>query len=210
MVHHIISSSNWMLLCCLGFFLLITEALILVDWGPTVTKQEHGVQIASIIVVYVLVFVAWILLGRPGILHGMQNRIQVFIMLLSTFIFTINFPILYYIHREIVRTIYCAFLLITAYEVISFAIFIMVVLALSLTVWPTSFVPEFLIRMFRRNPSQVVGYFEENWWRNTPFSTVEIFGFQKRKYCDMVKLFATLTDALGIFWRQKQQPETQR
>ena len=37
--------------------LLITELLIFVDWGPTVTKQEYGVQIASIIVVYVLVFV---------------------------------------------------------------------------------------------------------------------------------------------------------
>ena len=152
MVHRIISSSNLELeeerdtsngarsLAALDVavldLLLITEVLILVHWGPTVTKQEYGVQIASIIVVYVLVFVAWILLGlgRPGILHGMQNRIQVFIMLLSTFIFTINFPILYYIHREIVRTIYCAFLLITAYEVISFAIFIMVVLALSLTV----------------------------------------------------------------------------
>ena len=72
MVHRIMSSSNLEVeegrdtsngarslaalnVAVLGL-LLITELLIFVDWGPTVTKQEYGVQIASIIVVSALVF----------------------------------------------------------------------------------------------------------------------------------------------------------
>ena len=61
-----------MLLCCLGFFLLITEALILVDWGPTVTKHEYGVLIASISVVY-----GYSMAGWPGF-------IPVFMLLLAS------------------------------------------------------------------------------------------------------------------------------
>ena len=99
MVHRIMSSSNLEVeegrdtsngarslaalnVAVLGL-LLITEVLIL-DWGPAVTKQEFGVLIASIIVVYVLGFTAWIRLGRPGIFHGrMARMIPVFMSLLA-------------------------------------------------------------------------------------------------------------------------------
>ena len=63
--------------------LLITKVLIL-DWGPAVTKQEYGVLIASIIVVYVLGFTAWIRLGRPRIFHGRMASI-----LLNEFFFSL-------------------------------------------------------------------------------------------------------------------------
>ena len=100
MVHRIISSSNLELeeerdtcngarslaalnVAVLGL-LLITEVLILVDWGPTVTKQEYGVLIASISVVYVLVFIAWIRLGWTWIFHGRMARSPVFMLLLAS------------------------------------------------------------------------------------------------------------------------------
>ena len=126
MVHRIISSSNLELeeerdtsngvrsLLALNVdavlgTLLITEVLILIAWGPILIKQEYdGFPIALSIVVSVVVFTAWILLGRPGILYGMKGRIQVFLMLLSTFIFNAMIPVLI---RQRNGSIYVSFLL---------------------------------------------------------------------------------------------------
>ena len=124
MVHRIISSSNLELeerretsngvscrvaqnVAVFGL-ILITEVLILMDWGPIVTKQLYGVQIAFRIVLSILVFTAWIRLGWPGILHGVKGRIQVFLMLLSTFIFNAMIPVLL---RQRNGSIYVSFLL---------------------------------------------------------------------------------------------------
>ena len=48
----------------------------------------------------------------------------------------------------------------------------MVLLALSLTVWPISSMPGFFIIVLRCNTSQELRNFKENWWRNAHFSTV--------------------------------------
>ena len=126
MVHRIISSSNLELeeerdtsngvrsLLALNVdavlgTLLITEVLILIAWGPILIKQEYdGFPIALSIVVSVVVFTAWILLGRPGILYGMKGRTQVFLMLFSTFILNAMIPVLI---RQRNGSIYVSFLL---------------------------------------------------------------------------------------------------
>ena len=116
MVHRIISSSNLELeerretsngvscrvaqnVAVFGL-ILITEVLILMDWGPIVTKQLYGVQIAFRIVLSILVFTAWIRLGWPGILHGVKGRIQVFLMLLFALIVNGMVPALTALTRQ--------------------------------------------------------------------------------------------------------------
>ena len=70
----------------------------------------------------------------------------------------------------------------------------MVIFALSLTVWSTSFMPGFFIMMLRRNPSQELRNSEENWGRNTLFISRHIFWILETKHCNMVKFFVAPID----------------
>ena len=79
----------------------------------------------------------------------------------------------YYIHSEVVRTKFPHKMLKRPYERISFTAITMVVLALSLVVWPASFVPGFFIIPFRPGTRFMASSFEGEWWRNAHFSTIE-------------------------------------
>ena len=63
------------------------------------------------------------------------------------------------------------------YERISFAAIAILFLALSLIVWPNSFMPGFFIIPFRSRTRFMASSFEEKWWRNAPFSTVRFIKF---------------------------------
>ena len=65
--------------------------------------------------------------------------------------------------------------------------------------------------MLKCNQSQVTGNFDENWWRNTPFSATYDFQILGKKYYNiMVKLISTSIDGGNRFQQYKCQPDTQR
>ena len=82
-----------------------------------------------------------------------------------------------------------------------------VILALSPTVWPNSFMPGLPDIVFRPCTSIVASSFEAKRWRFAPFSTI---GFLEKLLQCMVNGIATLKDTLRIFWHQKHQPEIHR
>ena len=97
-----------------------------------------------------------------------------------------------------------------SYELISFAIITMVVLALSLTVWSNSFTSNLSDIVFRPCTSQELRNSDENWGRNTPFTSRRLFLNSRKQYYDTVEQVSAPTDTLGIFWRKKQQQDINR
>ena len=103
----------------------------------------------------------WLLRGQSSCYRLTTNHFPVFL-----FALTISIVRLYvqnYAHKMLKRP----------YERISFTAITMVVLALSLVVWPASFVPGFFIIPFRPGTRFMASSFEGEWWRNAHFSTIE-------------------------------------
>ena len=86
-----------------------------------------------------------------------------------------------------------------SYELISFAIITMVVLALSLTVWSNSFTSNLSDIVFRPCTSQELRNSDENWGRNTPFTSRRFFLNSRKQYYDTAEQISAPTDTLRIF-----------